>query len=300
MKRIPLLILTLCIAPFAAHAADNHAQESDVKIIQIKNNIHVLISPKGGNVVASTGEDGTFIIDDQLAGRSALIKAAAKSINDQDIKFVLNTHYHFDHTGGNEFFGKEKAIIVAHDNVRERLSTKQFITYFSKEMAPLSKAGLPVVTFSKDMTFHHNGNDIKIIHVPHAHTDGDAAAYFVNENVLVTGDTVFNGMYPFIDTEHGGSAKGLLAAHDTLLALANDDTIVIPGHGAPMSKAGLIAYQKTLKTIVARVETSIKDGKTLEQTVAAKPTQEFDERMSKGIVGPDAFTTILYNHLSNK
>lgn len=295
MKHIPLLILTLCIAPFSAHA-----QESDLKIIQVRNNIHVLISPHGGNVVTSTGEDGTFIIDDQLAGRSALIKAAAKSINDQDIKFVLNTHYHFDHTGGNEFFGEENAIIVAHDSVRERLSTKQFITYFKKEMPPLSKAGLPVVTFSKDMTFHHNGDDIKIIHVPHAHTDGDVAAYFVNENVIVTGDTVSNSMYPFIDIEHGGSVAGLFAAHDTLLALANDETIIIPGHGAPMSKADLLAYQKTLKTIVARVETAIKDGKTLEQAVAAKPTQEFDERMSQGVVGPDAFTTILYNHLSNK
>lgn len=295
MKHIPLLILTLCIAPFSAYA-----QESDVKIIQVKNNIHVLVSPQGGNVVTSTGEDGTFIIDDQLAGRSALIKAAAKSINDQDIKFVLNTHYHFDHTGGNEFFGKENAIIVAHDSVRERLSTKQFITYFKKEMPPLSKAGLPVVTFSKDMTFHHNGNDIKVVHVPHAHTDGDVVAYFVNENVIVAGDTIFNGMYPFIDTEHGGSIHGLIAAHDTLLALANDETIIIPGHGPLMNKVELHTYQQALATIAKNIETAIESGKTLEQTVTAKPTQAFDEKMGSGFIGPDAFTTILYNHLSQK
>ncbi|PCJ97887.1 MAG: MBL fold metallo-hydrolase [Zetaproteobacteria bacterium] len=295
MKHIPLLIMTLFIAPLSAQA-----QNDDVKIIQVKNNIYQLISPMGGNVTVSTGEDGTFIFDDQLSGRSEIIKSAVKSINDQDIKFILNTHYHFDHTGGNEFFGEENAIIVAHDNVRKRLSTEQFITYFSKKMPPLSKAGLPVVTFSKDITFHHNNDDIKITHIPNAHTDGDAIAYFTNQNIIVAGDIIFNGMYPFIDTEHGGSIHGLIAAHDTLLAIANDDTIIVPGHGPLMNKAELQTYRHALATITKNIERAIKDGKTLEQTIATKPTKDFDETLGKGFIGPDAFTTILYNHLNNK
>lgn len=193
---------------------------------------------------------------------------------------------------------KKGAIIVAHDNVRKRLSTKQFITYFSKKMSPLSKAGLPVVTFSDDITLHYNGDSIKIIHVPAAHTDGDSAAYFVNENVIVTGDTVFNAMYPFIDAEHGGSIKGVIAAADTFLELANDETIIVPGHGQLMSKSDLRAYRQTLATISERVRSALKSGKTLEQAIALKPTQEFDKKMGKGIVGPDAFVSILYENLA--
>ncbi len=290
MKFLPLI--ALLFVPFSAYA------QNDVEIVKIKDGIHMLISPQGGNVAVSSGLDGTFIIDDQLDGRSKIIKNAIKTITDQDTKFILNTHYHFDHTGGNESFGEDGAIIVAHDAVRERLSTKQFITYFKKEMQPLSKAGLPVVTFSKDMNLHYNNDDIQIIHVESAHTDGDAIAYFKNDNVIVTGDTVFNGMYPFIDAEHGGSLKGLLAAQATMLEIADEDTAIIPGHGALMNKADLQAYHDMLTTISGRIETSIKDGKTLEETLDAKPSAEFDEKMGHGIVGPEAFVSFLYKHLS--
>ncbi len=289
-----LIIFTLLVASFAAQA------QSDVEVSQVKDNIHLIVSPQGGNVAVSVGEDGTFIIDDQLSERSAIIEKAIKSISDKGIQFILNTHYHFDHTGGNEFFGGKGSIIVAHDNVRKRLSTRQFITYFKREMPPMPKAGLPVVTFEDDITFHYNGDSIKIIYLPAAHTDGDAAAYFTNENVIVTGDTVFGGRYPFIDVEHGGSIKGTIGAADTFLKLANAQTIIVPGHGPLMNKSDLQAYRNTLATITKRVEGEIKAGKTLEQVIAAKPTKEFDDTMGKGLVAPDAFVSIIYEDLSRK
>lgn len=291
MRYFLFAVLILFAVPLSAVAQEG------VKVVQVKGNIHMLISPKGGNVVASLGEDGTFVIDDQLAGRSEIVENAIKAIGEQDIQFVLNTHYHFDHSGGNEFFGEKGTIIVAHDNVRKRLGTEQFITYFKRAMPPLSKAGLPSVTFSKDMSFHYNGDRIRILHVPAAHTDGDAVAYFENANVLVTGDTVFNGRYPFIDVEHGGSIKGLLAAIDVFLGMIDDETIVAPGHGGLMSKADLQAYRDVLATVSGRVEVAVQEGKALDEVLAANLSQEYDVKMGQGIVAPDAFITILYGDL---
>lgn len=295
MKYFSLIALMMLLVPFSAQAQE---EQANVDVTQVKNNIYLLVSPKGGNVIASIGDDGAFLIDDQLAGRSAIIDIAVKEISDRDIKFVLNTHYHFDHTGGNEFFGKKDAIIVAHDNVRKRLNSKQFITYFKREMAPLSKAGLPVVTFSEGMTLHYNGDDIQIIHVPAAHTDGDAAAYFSNENIIVAGDTIFNARYPFIDVEHGGSIKGTIAALDVFLDMADEDTIIVPGHGVLMTKSDLQLYRETLNTIAEKVEKAIKDGQTLEQIITSAPAQEFDQTMDGTLVSANAFITLIFEDLS--
>jgi glyoxylase-like metal-dependent hydrolase (beta-lactamase superfamily II) len=301
MKHLFALTLSLCAVSLSAATsaqAQTHDQtKSDVVITPVKDNLYMFVSPHGGNVTASTGFDGTFIIDDQLTGRSALVEGAIKTISDQPIKFVLNTHYHFDHTGGNEFFGEKDAIIMAHDNVRKRLSTDQFITHFGREMPALSKTGLPVLTFAENMTLHYNDDTIQIIHAPNAHTDGDAVAHFTNDNVIVAGDLVFNGMYPFIDTEHGGSIKGMIAAHDVLLNLANAETIIIPGHGGLMSKADLQAYQENLTVIATRVEEAKSQGKSLKQVLKAKLTADFDAEMGNGVVGSDAFVTILYEGL---
>ncbi len=292
MKYLSVLILIFLTLPSSAQAED------DVEITQIKDNLHMLVSPMGGNVAISSGEDGIFIIDDQLTERSKIIDNAIKTIRNKDVKFILNTHYHFDHTGGNEYFGNKDAVIVAHDNVRNRLSTKQFITYFKREMPPMPKAGLPVVTFTNDMTFHFNNDDIRVIHLPTAHTDGDSAAYFTKENVIVAGDTIFNNMYPFIDDEHGGSIKGILAAHDVLLNLANDQTVIVPGHGALMSKSDLVAYRQILQSITDNIESAIKEGKTLEQIIAMQPTKEFDKIVDKGIIPSKDFVTLIYKELS--
>ncbi len=286
-----LLLLTCFVLPLSAVANE------DPTIVPVTDNLHMLVSTKGGNVLVSTGADGVFLVDDQLTPRSDIIKNAVKSLSDKDISFIVNTHYHFDHTGGNEAFGEDGAIMVAHDNVRKRLNSKQFITYFNREMAPLSKAGLPVVTFAHDVTFHYNDNSIHIIHAPNAHTDGDAFAHFSEANVIATGDLAFNGMYPFVDVEHGGSFKGVIDAVDAMIAIADENTIIVPGHGPLMSLEELKAYRTVLSTVLEHVETAIKDGKSKEEIIAESPTQEFDAQMSKGIVSPDAFVELMYQGL---
>lgn len=286
-----LLLLTLLVSSTPIFA------KSDVEISQVRNNIHYIVSPQGGNVVVSVGDDGVFVIDDQLTTRSKVIDDTIKSVTDQDVQFVLNTHYHFDHTGGNEHFGKKGAIIVAHENVQKRLSTKQFITFFKKELPALSKVGLPVITFEDDITFHYNGDKINVIHLSDAHTDGDAAAFFEKENVIVTGDTVFNSRYPFIDVEHGGTIKGMIKAVDVLLGLANAQTIIVPGHGVLMNKQDLLAYRDVLASVASNVEPLVKQGKTLKDVLAAKPSQAFDQVYGNGLVSGDAFVTLIYQSL---
>ena len=286
-----LLLLTFLVSSATVFA------KSDVEISQVRNNIHYIVSPQGGNVVVSVGDDGVFVIDDQLTTRSKVNDDIIKSVTDQDVQFVLNTHYHFDHTGGNEHFGKKGAIIVAHENVQKRLSTKQFIAFFKKELPALSKAGLPVITFEDDITFHYNGDKINVIHLSDAHTDGDAAAFFKNENVIVTGDTVFNSRYPFIDVEHGGTIKGMIKAVDIFLGLANAQTIIVPGHGVLMNKQDLLAYREVLASVASNVEPLVKQGKTLKDVLAAKPSQAFDQVYGNDLISADAFVTFIYQSL---
>ncbi|MDD9900006.1 MAG: MBL fold metallo-hydrolase [Alphaproteobacteria bacterium] len=284
---ITALCLTLLSTP--SYTADS------IKTEKITDTLYVLYSPKGGNVAASIGDDGTFLIDDQLKDRAAAVEDALGGIGSRRINFIMNTHYHFDHTGGNEAFGSSGAILVAHNNVRQRLSTSQFITHFKKPMPPLEKSGLPVVTFTQDMTLHYNGDDVHIVHMPQAHTDGDAIAHFPKNNVIVAGDIIFNGLYPFIDAEHGGSAQGVIAALDRMIDMGNADTRYIPGHGPVMTRDDVKKYKDMLHTITSRIETAIKDGKTRDETIATKPTQEFDAHMQKGIVSPDELTGLIYD-----
>ncbi len=293
MRFIVLTLIALFILPLTSLA------QEDTAVVPIRDNLHVLISPMGGNVTVSTGKNGVFIIDDQLANRSTVIDAAIKGISDKPVKFIINTHYHFDHTGGNKFYGEKEAIIVAHNAVRERLSTRQFISFFDKEMKPTEDVGLPVVTFTDNISFHYNGNTINIMHVPNAHTDGDGIAKFVEENVIVAGDVIFNGMYPFIDTEHGGSVKGVVDALGTIIDMSDNKTIIIPGHGNPMNKTEVKTYRNMLETIANRIQIALDDNKTLEEIIAEKPTQEYDAINGGGIVGTDAFVEIVYKNLKS-
>lgn len=297
--RYYLLFFTLLVSSSVTLAKSGVEPKSDAEISQVRNNIHYIVSPHGGNVAVSVGDDGVFVIDDQLTTRSNMIDHAIKSVTDKEVQFVLNTHYHYDHTGGNEHFGKKGAMIVAHANVQKRLSTKQFITFFKKELPALSKAGLPVITFENDITFHYNGDVINVIHLSDAHTDGDSAAFFKNENVIVTGDTVFNSRYPFIDVEHGGSIKGMIKAVDTLLNLADAQTIIVPGHGVLMNKQDLLGYRKVLASVASKVEQLVKQKKTLKEVLAAKPSQAFDKVYGNDLISPDAFVTFAYKSLKH-
>ncbi len=224
------IISVLCVLIPGFISLATAGQTDEVKIIPVPVTEHIyMLEGKGGNIGLFTGEDGTFLIDDQFAPLTDKIIAAIKSVGGSIPKFLLNTHYHGDHTGGNEKLGKEGTLIFSHHNVRERLSTGSFIEAFNMKRAGVSREGLPVVTFSRDISFHINGENVRAIHVAHAHTDGDSFIVFEKANVIHTGDFFFNGFYPFIDVNHGGSLKGMIIAVDKVLSLADDSTKIIAG-----------------------------------------------------------------------
>lgn len=256
-----------------------------------------LLTGAGGNMVASTGSDGTFLIDDQYAPLSGRISEALGKIGRLPVRFIINTHWHFDHTGGNEAFGQSGSVILAHDNVRQRMSTDQFIAAFDRKI-PASPAGaLPVITFTQGVTLHLNGDTIEVVHVANAHTDGDALVRFRKANVLHMGDTMFNGGYPFIDLSSGGSIDGLLAAHARALELADGQTIIIPGHGVQTDRATLAAYRDMLKQARDRIAALKAQGKSRQDVVAAKPTAEWDATFGTGFIKPEQFIGFVYDSL---
>jgi glyoxylase-like metal-dependent hydrolase (beta-lactamase superfamily II) len=216
------------------------------------------------------------------------------------VKLIVNTHWHFDHTGGNENFDRAGAIIVAHDNVYKRMSTDQFIEFMKLKEPAAPHAALPVVTFGDAVTFHLNGDDINVMHVPPAHTDGDSIVIFTKSNVIHMGDTYFAGMYPFVDTSSGGRIDGMVGACDKVLAIAADDTKIIPGHGPLSNKAELRAWRDMLAAISARIHKMVSDGKTLEDIIAANPTADYDSKYGNGFVkGPKFVEMITLNVLKN-
>lgn len=276
-----------------AAAQPDRFDKVQIKTTQLAQNIYML-EGEGGNIGVSAGEDGVFLIDDQFAPLTTRILAAIKTISDKPVRFLLNTHWHFDHTGGNENLGKSGVVIFAQDNVRKRLMTKTPIEFFKSAYGPAVPAALPVVTFAETVTFHLNGDEATVMHVPHAHTDGDSIIHFRNANVVHMGDTYFNGLYPFIDTGTNGSVKGMIAAADRVLKISDDTTKIIPGHGPLSNKSELKAYRDMLVKISAKVEAMVKAKKTLTQVVAAKPTREFDEAWGKGFLKPEQFVEIVY------
>ncbi len=296
MTRLPSFFHAVASLVMVFGAAAAQAQQNfdkvEIKIEKLSPTTYVLFGA-GGNIGVSVGDDALFIIDDQYAPLTPKILAALKTISDKPIKFVLNTHWHGDHTGGNENMGKAGALIVAHDNVRKRMSSEQFIALFKSKVAPAPKAALPVVTFSSDVTFHLNGDEIFGFHVAKAHTDGDTIVHFKNSNVIHMGDTFFNGLYPFIDVSSGGHPDGVIAVADRVLAIANDTTKIIPGHGPVCTKADLKVYRDMLATVSGRIKALIKAGKTLDEIKAAKPTAEFDEKWRRAFLPPTSFIEML-------
>ena len=254
-----------------------------------------MLTGAGGNIGLSVGEDAVFVIDDQFAPLAAKIKAAIARITAKPVQFVLNTHFHFDHTGGNEAFGKDGALIVAHDNVRRRMSRDQLISLVNTTMPQSAspKVALPVITVTGELTFHINGDEVHAFHVPRAHTDGDLVVHFRNSDVVHMGDTFFNGSYPFIDVSSGGSADGIVAAADRVLALATDKTKIIPGHGPLASKADLQTYRDLVASVSQRIRALRRDGKSDADIRAAKPAADFDARYGQGFIKPEQFVQMM-------
>jgi cyclase len=298
MKKKSAFAMLFCVAGLAMTCATAQQDFSQVEIQtqKLADSVYMLTGA-GGNIGVSVGEDAVFVIDDQFAPLTPKIQAAIAKITDKPVKFVLNTHWHFDHTGGNENLGKGGALIIAHENVRKRLSVEGFIEFLGMKTKPEPKAALPVITFTRDLTFHINGDEVFAHHVARAHTDGDAIVQFRKSNVIHMGDTFFNKLYPFIDTSSGGTVGGVIAAADLVLRLADDDTKIIPGHGPLGAKADLEAYREMLASVSGRVRQLVRQGRTLEQVLAAKPSAKYDEVWGKGFLPPEKFVAMLYGNL---
>lgn len=273
-----------------------HAQETDFAAVQITVNDVVpgiyALEGEGGNIGVSIGEEGVFIIDDQFAELSDKIKAAIAGLSPAPVKYVFNTHFHFDHTGGNENFGADGAVIVAHDNTRARMASAQTIPVFNQVQPASAPIGLPQITFSEAMTLRFNGNTVNAYYFGSAHTDTDAVYHFVEANVIHTGDVFVRYGLPFVDVVNGGNVNGMIRNLHAILALANDTTKIIPGHGELATKADMLAYVDMLEAVRYRVWDGIQQGMTLEALVASDPTRDF---VNAGPIDGATFTKLVYD-----
>jgi glyoxylase-like metal-dependent hydrolase (beta-lactamase superfamily II) len=293
MRRLfPLLLLGIARVACAQDGMD----AVEIKTTDLGAGLHLLVG-RGGNVLASAGADGVFLVDDQYAPLTPKIRAALATITDAPVRFVINTHWHGDHTGGNESLAAQGAVIVAHDNVRKRMSSDQFIAALNVRAPAAPAAALPVVSFAEQVTLHLNGDDAQVIHVAHAHTDGDALVHFPHANVLHMGDLYWNGMYPLIDLSSGGAIDGMIAGVERGLALCDERTKVIPGHGPLSDRAGLAAFGRVLTTARERVAALKRKGKSLEQVVAAAPLAEYEATLGKGHITTAQFVGFVYDSL---
>ena len=287
---IAMTLVAVSVAPLAQ--AQQDFSKVEIKTQKLNDTTYMLVGA-GGNIGLSVGDDAVFVIDDQFAPMAPKIKAAIARITPKPVQFVMNTHFHFDHTGGNEAFGKDGAVIVAHDNVRRRMNSDQLISFIGARQPASAKAGLPVITVAGSISLHLNGDEVHAFHVPSAHTDGDLIVHFRRSDIVHMGDVYFNGFYPFIDSSSGGTADGVIAAVDRVLALATDKTQIIPGHGPLASKADLQVYRDLLATVTQRIKQLRRDGRSDEQIRDAKPAADFDARYGGGFIKPEQFVQMM-------
>jgi glyoxylase-like metal-dependent hydrolase (beta-lactamase superfamily II) len=291
-----LVSLATSVAAFAQMNVD--PAKVQIKTTKVGGSVSML-EGSGGNIGVSAGDDGVFIIDDEFAPLAPKIKAAVAAISKKPLRLVFNTHWHGDHTGGNEAMAGPGVWIVAHDNVRKRMSVEQTIEAFGgRKVPPSPPKALPVVTFSEETTFYLNGDEIHVIHVKNAHTDGDAIIYFRKANVVHMGDTFINGMYPVIDYSTGGTIDGYIAAQEKVLAMIDDQTKLIPGHGPLGDKKTLQATHDMIVKARAKIAAATLGGKkTLEQVVAQKPTAEWDAQYGQSFMKPEMFVQMVYRSM---
>jgi cyclase len=299
MTRNALASLACASLLAAASAFAQDFSKVEIKTTKLTDTTYMM-EGAGGNLGLSVGDDAVFVIDDQYAPLSEKITAAIAKLSAKPVKFILNTHWHGDHTGGNENFGRAGAIIIAQENVRKRMGSEQFIEFMRSKVAASPGIALPVVTFASSVTFHLNGDEMRAIHVPRAHTDGDAMVIFVKSDVIHMGDTYFNGMYPFIDTSSGGTVEGVIAACDQALGIATDKTKIIPGHGPLSNRAELQAYRDMLATISQRVKKMIAEGRKLEDITASGVSADFDAKWGNGFIMANKFAEMLAMNILNR
>jgi len=285
-------LIFLCLIFSVSLNAQGRFDQVEITTEKVSDNIYML-QGAGGNIAILTGDEATIMIDDQFAPLSEKITAAIKELTDRPVDYLINTHWHGDHTGGNENFANAGAMIIAHENVRKKMSVDQ-VRPFGRTTEASPEAALPKMTFSDKMNLHFNGHTMDVIHVHNAHTDGDAFIYFNEANVLHMGDCFFKDRFPFIDTALGGNPDGAIKAVAVALMICDDETKIIPGHGSLATKEDLETYFQMLLTMRDRVKTSVKNGDTLEEATAAGLTEGFDG-WGGGFINDETIVKTLFN-----
>jgi glyoxylase-like metal-dependent hydrolase (beta-lactamase superfamily II) len=270
-----------------------------IRIQELAPGLHLLTGP-GGNIAAVVAPEGVTLIDSSVPPKAAELKAVVGRLSDRPVRFLLNTHWHFDHTGGNELFGQSGTVIVAHDNCRKRLANEQTIAFLDMKFPPAPKPALPVVTFGDTGTVHHGDTVIEAVYISRAHTDTDAAYRLERFDVVHAGDLFFNGLYPMIDYSTGGDLEGWITGLKKLLQMTGPQTQIIPGHGPLAKKADLAVFRDMLTQVRDRIKPLVEQGKSLEEVIAAKPTRALDDKWGKGVLTPDVFVQMIYEGMTGR
>ncbi len=287
------LLLGILLINIIPGFSQRNFDDVTIKVTHVSGTVYML-EGAGGNIGVSVGDDGILIVDDQFAPLADKIRAALASIAQTPLKFILNTHWHGDHTGGNPEFGPE-APIIAHTNVRKRLQQEH--QRGNRVIPPMKKEGLPVITFDESLSIHFNGEEIKAIHSPHAHTDGDLIIYFTGSNVVHMGDIYFSGRFPFIDRASGGTVQGVIAAVKSVLQHIPENAKIIPGHGPLSSRSDLTAYLQMLTETLAYVKQQVNAGKSLAEIQEAGLPQRW-EAWNWRFISTQRWIETLYEELS--
>lgn len=292
---ISLFIISVIVFPNIAFS--QKFEDVEIKSAKLSDDVYV-ITGKGGNLGLLIGKDGNILIDDQFAPLTNKILDVIHNLTNQPIKFLINTHWHPDHTGGNENFGKLGSLIISHENVRERLSTEQFIEFMERKIKPLPVEVLPIITFTDSISFHIKNETVQIFHFPNAHTDGDSMIYFKENNILHTGDIFVKNRYPFIDTSSHGTIDGIIGALEKIIPLLNKESLIIPGHGDISNLTDLYEYLSMLQDVRNNISSQINKGYSIKQILESNPTSPFDHKYGNDkFITPNDFVISVFQSL---
>jgi glyoxylase-like metal-dependent hydrolase (beta-lactamase superfamily II) len=298
LRKCPFSLFISIILIFGPLSSAQDFSKIQIETVKVSEGLYMLTGG-GGNIGVSVGKDGILLVDSQFSQLAGKIKAALAPLSNGPIRLLLNTNWHYDHVMGNEWLAQAGALIIAHENTRKDMAREQEFPEFGSKFPPYPEAALPRVTFKDSLTLHFNGEEIQATHIAAAHSDADVAFYFRRANVLHTGDLYFSAGYPFIDVTHGGSIDGMIAAADILLGMADANTKIICGHGPLSNRADLQKYRDMLAAVRDRIARLVKEGKTIEQVLTAKPTAAFDRPGQPGLPS-EMFVKIVYNELSRR